>query len=215
MRRTERLFALAEALRARRTGVTAEQLAARFGVSVRTIYRDLDSLKDAELPIHADRGRGGGYALDRSYRLPPVNFTAREAAILSVAGRFLEELRVLPFTGTLASALDKVRAALTPSIRGEVDRLSGTLSFVGVPARWPSPEVRRAVEDAWFENRPLRVRYDGAYGPTERTIRIVSVVMERTETLLNCEDSLRGERRQFRLHRIVDAVPADADRRSG
>ena len=207
MRRAERLFALAEALRARRSGVTGEQLAERFGVSVRTIYRDLDSLKDASLPIHADRGRGGGYALDRNYALPPVNFTAREAAVLSVAGRFLDELRVLPFTATLASALDKVRAALTPSVRGEVDRLSGTLSFVGVPARSPSPAVRRAVEDAWFEHRPLRIRYEGAVDVTERTVRIVSVVMERTETLLNCEDSRRGERRQFRLHRILRATP--------
>ncbi len=47
MRRTERLFALGEHLRSRRTGVTAEQLAQRFGVTVRTIYRDLDALREA------------------------------------------------------------------------------------------------------------------------------------------------------------------------
>jgi len=82
MRRKTRLFALAEALRARRTGVTAAQLADRFGVTLRTIYRDLDALQDAGMPIKADRGRGGGYALDKSYQLPPVNFTAREAALL-------------------------------------------------------------------------------------------------------------------------------------
>ena len=73
MRRTERLFALAEYLRGRRTGVTAEVLAERFGVTKRTIYRDLDTLRLAALPLAAERGRGGGYALDRSYTLPPVN----------------------------------------------------------------------------------------------------------------------------------------------
>ena len=77
MQRTERLFALTEYLRGRRTGVTAEVLAERFGVTVRTIYRDLDTLRAAALPLGAERGRGGGYALDRSYSLPPVNFTAR------------------------------------------------------------------------------------------------------------------------------------------
>ena len=77
MRRKPRLFALAEHLRGRRTGVTAEELARRFGVTVRTIYRDLDALRDASLPLRADRGRGGGYALDRSYTLPPVNFSPR------------------------------------------------------------------------------------------------------------------------------------------
>ena len=84
MRRTERLFALAEYLRGRRTGVTAGQLAERFDVTLRTIYRDLDSLRAADMPLHADRGRGGGFALDRAYSLPPVNFTAREAALLLV-----------------------------------------------------------------------------------------------------------------------------------
>ena len=58
------MFALAEALRARRTGVTAQELADRFGVTLRTIYRDLEALQDAGMPIRADRGRGGGYALD-------------------------------------------------------------------------------------------------------------------------------------------------------
>src|SRR5262249_34375836 len=82
MRRTERLFAMAEYLRGRRTGVTAEALAERFGVTVRTVYRDLDSLRDASLPLLAERGRGGGYALDKAYSLPPVNFTSREAAVL-------------------------------------------------------------------------------------------------------------------------------------
>ena len=65
MRRTARLFALSEALRARRTGITAEALAERFHVSLRTMYRDLESLRAASLPVHAERGRGGGYALAR------------------------------------------------------------------------------------------------------------------------------------------------------
>src|SRR6185436_20242305 len=103
MQRTQRLFALAEYLRGRRTGVTAEILAERFGVTVRTIYRDLDSLRDASLPLLAERGRGGGYALERSYSLPPVNFTVPEAAMLVLAGRWLIDLRLLPFTGTLRS----------------------------------------------------------------------------------------------------------------
>ena len=51
MQRTERLFALTEYLRGRRTGVTAEALAERFGVTLRTIYRDLDTLRMAALPL--------------------------------------------------------------------------------------------------------------------------------------------------------------------
>src|SRR5262245_58344164 len=107
MRRQARLFAVAEYLRARRTGVTAEAIAERFGVTVRTVYRDLDALREAELPVQADRGRGGGYALERNYSLPPVNFTAREAAVLLASARLSLELRVLPFSKTLSAAMDK------------------------------------------------------------------------------------------------------------
>jgi predicted DNA-binding transcriptional regulator YafY len=120
MRRQARLFAIAEYLRGRRTGVTAEQLAERFGVTIRTIYRDLDTLRDANLPLQAERGRGGGYALDRAYTLPPVNFTPREAALLVTLGRWAKEMRLLPFADTLEVALDKVRGALGTSAQREL-----------------------------------------------------------------------------------------------
>src|SRR5438105_4837952 len=100
MRRQARLFAMVEYLRGRRTGVTAEALAERFGVTIRTVYRDLDLLRDGALPLRADRGRGGGYALERHYTLPPVNFTAREAALIIGVGRFATEMRLLPFAET-------------------------------------------------------------------------------------------------------------------
>lgn len=205
MRRTERLFAIAELLRARRTGITADELADRFEVSVRTIHRDLGSLRIASLPIQGERGRGGGLALDSAYTLPPVNFTAREAAILVTAGRWLERARLIPFIDTLRLAIDKVQAALPVTRQRELSRLSTTLSYVGVPTRSPAVEVRQAVERAWLDELPLRIVYDGARGRTERTVRIEQVIMERTETLLNCLDLDKDARRQFAMHRIARA----------
>ncbi len=211
MRRTERLFALAEYLRSRRTGVTAAELAERFGVTVRTIFRDLDALRAAELPLSSERGRGGGVALDRNYSLPPVNFTPREAAVLVAAGRFLAEMRVIPFTATLDSGLDKVRAALSASSQRSLLGHLSTLHFVGVPARTARPEVRRAVERAWFTGAALRVRYLGTDMTTERRIRIESVVMDRSETLLNTLDLDKGDKRQLKLDRIERAEVLAAD----
>lgn len=206
MRRTARLFALAEHLRGRRArGVTAAELAARFGVSLRTIYRDLDGLRDAELPLLAEPGRGGGYALDRSYSLPPVNFTAREAALLVTAGEMLIEQRLLPFTDTLGAALDKVRAALPRSTPRELAHVARTVAYVGVPARAVPAAVRRAVETAWFEQRPLRVTYPRADGAATRVVRVEGVVLDRQETRLNCVDVDSGERRQLALHRLTSA----------
>lgn len=206
MQRTERLFALAEYLRGRRTGVTAEVLAERFEVTIRTIYRDLDTLRAAALPLSAERGRGGGYALDRSYTLPPVNFTAREAALLVALGRFAIDMRLLPFTETLDAALDKVRAALSASAQRELLTRLDELTFLGVPALPAKKSVRAAVERAWFEQQPLRITYvDGKFIETTREVRLTGVVMERHETSLVAVDVATGERRHFRLDRIAHA----------
>ncbi|MDB4990086.1 MAG: hypothetical protein JWN04_5264 [Myxococcaceae bacterium] len=210
MQRTERLFALAEYLRGRRTGVTAELLAERFAVTIRTIYRDLDALRAASLPLAAERGRGGGYALERSYSLPPVNFTAREAALLVALGRFASNMRLLPFTDTLESALDKVRAALSTSAQRDMLARLDELSFHGVPALPIKKAVRAVLERAWFEQQPLRITYvDGNFVESTRRIRIESVIMDRHETRIDATELLDGDvpgtRRHFRLDRITRA----------
>jgi predicted DNA-binding transcriptional regulator YafY len=206
MQRTERLFALAEYLRGRRTGVTAEALAERFGVTVRTIYRDLDALRAAALPLSAERGRGGGYALDRSYSLPPVNFTAREAALMVALGRFAIDMRLMPFSDTLESALDKVRAALSTSAQRELLARLKELTFLGVPALPCKKPVREAIERAWFEQQPVRITYvDSNHVETTREVRILSVIMDRHQTRLDAVELDRDERRPFRLDRITRA----------
>jgi len=207
VKRTERLFAIAEYLRGRRTGATAEAIAERFGVTIRTAYRDLASLRDADLPLVAERGRGGGYALDKSYSLPPVNFNAREAAVLISAGQFLSEMRIIPFAATLASAIDKVRAALDRSAQRELQNRLHELAYVGVPARPTREDVRRAVEQAWFERRALEIRYRGANEiTTTRRIRLERIVMDRAEIRLNALDLDKNEKRQFALDRVEHAA---------
>jgi predicted DNA-binding transcriptional regulator YafY len=210
MRKKSRMFAIAEALRARRTGVTAAELAQRFNVTLRTIYRDLEALQDAGMPIRADRGRGGGYALDKNYQLPPINFTAREAALLVALTRFVLEQRIIPFPKAIERAADKVRAALTTSAQRELLTLVGQLQFVGVPALPVPPSVREAIETAWFESRPLRIVYaKNQWQMSPRIVRIKALIFERSITLLNCVDLEKNDDRQFRIDRIKQAQVLD------
>ncbi len=205
MRRTQRLFALAELLRGRRTGVTADVLAERLGVSVRTVYRDLDALRDAAFPLHGERGRGGGFVLDRSYSMPPVNFSAREAAVLLAAGQWMIDQRLIPFVETLRAALDKVRATLPTPAQRELQQLQTTVSFVGVPSPPVDAAVRRVIERAWLDRRAVSLSYDGAGGTSARRVTIRSVVVDRGETLLNTDDLDKQAPRQFKLHRVRSA----------
>ena len=210
MRRKSRLFALAELLRARRTGVTAAELAERFGVTLRTIYRDLEALQDAGMPIRADRGRGGGYALDKNYQLPPINFTAREAALLVALAQMAVEQRLMPFPAAIERAADKVRAALSTSAQRELLGLIGELQLIGIPALPVPTGVRDAVETAWFEGRALRIVYEKkAWQLSPRLVRIRNLVFDRAQTLLNCVDLESGQDRQFRLDKIKQATVLD------
>ena len=137
-----------------------------------------------------------------------MNFTPREAALLVTLGRWAGEMRLLPFAETLQGALDKVRGALSASAQRELIEQMDAIQFVGAPAHAAPPEVRSAVEQAWFERQPLLIRYQSAdYAISTRVVRIVSVILERGVTLLNCDDLDKGERRQFRLDRIVEAKP--------
>jgi predicted DNA-binding transcriptional regulator YafY len=208
MRRQARLFAIADLLRARRNGITAEELAERFDVAVRTIYRDLETLRDAALPVNAERGRGGGYSLDRAYTLPPLNLTPREAALLVTLGRWATELRLLPFVETLQRALDKVRGALSASAQRELLGLVESLEFVGVPSLAVSEKVRSAIERAWFERAPVRIRYRSSEGAvTTRTVFIQSITFDGRITMLHCTDLEKNSDRQFRIDRIEQALP--------
>jgi predicted DNA-binding transcriptional regulator YafY len=206
MRKKSRLFALAEHLRGRRTGVTAEALAERFGVSVRTIHRDLDALREASLPVQAERGRGGGFALDRAYTLPPVNLSPREAAVLVVLGKYARRLRLIPFEDTLEQAIDKVRGALSGSAQRELLQHVERLEFTGVPSPPVAAEVRRAVEQAWFEQCALEVTYvSSSFVEKQSVIVIERVLFERNETLLYGRDVETKDIRPYRLDRITRA----------
>ena len=81
MQKTERLMAIALLLHARGK-MTATRLAEILGVSTRTIYRDIDALSLAHVPVSMDYGPGGGYYLPRDYRFDPAFFTSEEAVSL-------------------------------------------------------------------------------------------------------------------------------------
>ncbi|WP_406674363.1 HTH domain-containing protein [Nonomuraea sp. N2-4H] len=119
MNRTDRLYALVEELRAIAPRCrSARELAERFEVSVRTIERDITALQESGVPIYAEPGRKGGYAIDRKVSLPPLNFTPAEAVAIAVA---LSKAGDQPFGRQARSALRKVVAAM-PGPEGELAR---------------------------------------------------------------------------------------------
>ncbi|WUN61267.1 HTH domain-containing protein [Streptomyces sp. NBC_00304] len=136
MNRTDRLYALVEELRAVSPRPrSARWLADRFEVSSRTIERDISALLQAGVPVWAEPGRTGGYCLDRSRTLPPVNLTPGEAVAMAVALRGMEGT---PFRATAAAALRKLVAAMGEDDAAAAHDMAGRVHLLG-PVDAPAP----------------------------------------------------------------------------
>src|SRR6266478_4772633 len=102
MNRVDRLMAIVVRLQSRRV-VRAEDIAAHFEISVRTVYRDLAALGEAGIPIIAEAGVG--YSLVKGYHLPPVMFTSEEASALFLGGKLVDHLTDASLRKQMESAL--------------------------------------------------------------------------------------------------------------
>jgi predicted DNA-binding transcriptional regulator YafY len=205
--RTDRLYALVEELRAVSPRArTARELAERFEVSVRTIERDLDALLQAGVPLYATRGPGGGYAIDKSHTLPPVNFTPEEATALAIA---LARPGASPLAEALRSALRKVFCALPPGNPEAARRLAGRVRLFPHASDTPPP-MARIVEEAVLTHQVLDISYEDRHGhATARHVEPTMLVGSGEAWYLVGYCRLRDAHRAFRLDRIATARLTD------
>ena len=203
MNRTDRLYALVEELRActpRRR--SARQLASLYEVSARTIERDIGALQQAGVPIYADAGRYGGYTVDKSLTLPPLNFSPAEAVAVAVA---LAQVNVGPFEGAARSAVRKIVAAMSePDVIAARD-LAGRVR-PPEPAWHRLPSRRPRSSKAIVERRVLWICYlDRDGNLTERDVEPVVFMAGPGGWYLVGWCRVRGAARCFRVDRIQQA----------
>lgn len=132
MNRFDRALGILLRLRSGQTH-SATALARRFGVTPRTIYRDIETLAAVGVPVYAENGRAGGFRLVEGYFLPPITFSVGEAVSLLTGLALLGRLRVRPFGADLAAAGDKLRAALPDQRRAALAGLANALAFEPLP----------------------------------------------------------------------------------
>ncbi|WP_405486486.1 helix-turn-helix transcriptional regulator [Nocardia sp. NBC_00511] len=201
MNRTDRLYAIVEELRAISPRLrTARDLAARHGVSVRTVERDISALQQSGVPIYADVGRRGGYALEKSMSLPPLNFTAAEAVALAVA---IARGGDGPFAQAGQSALRKILAAMSAQSADAARQLADRVRILEGPEDIAPIPIPPEVEQAVLARRVLRLDYldrSGTY--STREVEPVALLHGSNGWYLLAWCLLRDEPRNFRLDRI-------------
>lgn len=205
MNRTDRLYAIVEELRAVSPRPrSAAWLANHFEVSTRTLERDLDSLRQAGVPIYAENGRRGGYVIDAEHTLPPLGLTAEEALVIMVA---LSTVVDSPLASAARSARQKVLATLPSPTRERQLLLSRQIAVVGDSVE--NSAVTQLVNEGLAQGRVLRLRYRASDGPlTCRDVEPLGWLKARDVGrgwYLVAWCRLRKGMRGFRWDRILDA----------
>lgn len=204
MNRVDRLMAILLHLQSRRV-VRAEDIAAHFEISVRTVYRDLAALGQGGVPIVAEAGVG--YSLVKGYHLPPVMFTAEEASALSLGGKLVEHLTDASLRRPMESALLKIRAVLPRERQDYLDRLERSTVVVSYgPNILPrlSSQALIPIQRALAERRVLALDYQGIQRrePTRRQVEPLGLVYYADNWHLIAYCRLRRDVRDFRTDRI-------------
>lgn len=208
LNKTERLFALVLLLQ-NRPSLTSKDLADHFGVSRRTIFRDLRTLGESGVPLtYAD---GGGYEILEGYQLPPLMFTAREAATLLVGTAFT---KLQPDPSLRADADEvglKIRSVLPDSVRDYIDRLQDSTVIAPYLRNLDPGQGSHDEEGRWYDLSEAVAKQRSVYMDyyvasrdevTKRKVDPLGLVYYSDSWNLIAYDHLRKDVRNFRLDRI-------------
>jgi predicted DNA-binding transcriptional regulator YafY len=215
--RVMRLDAL-RGLLAGRDVTTAGDLAAELGVSVRTLNRDLATLRDLGTPIEGDRGRGGGLRLERGWSLGRVHLNESEAMGLLLSLTIAEKIGSPLLLDDLRSVTRKVSSAFAPAQTRRIMALRrrilvGESASKQVLASYdpPPPHITRPLLDAFMHQRLIRISYEDQNGTiTDRDIEAQYLYYNVPVWYVLAWDRLRDDVRFFRIDRIsnIHSLPA-------
>jgi len=207
--RASRLVSILLLLQARGRA-TAAELAGELEVSPRTIYRDVEALSAAGIPVYADRGRDGGYRLVDGYRTRLTGLTGGEADALFLSG-LPGPAAQLGLGGAVAAAQLKLLAALSPVSRERAEAFRARF-HLDVPGWFRAAEEvphLTGVAAAVWEQRLLRVRYERWTGEVTRLLAPLGLVLKAGSWYVVATVDPGGDPRTYRVARILDLEVSD------
>jgi predicted DNA-binding transcriptional regulator YafY len=204
MNRIDRITAILIQLQSRRV-VKAQDIADRFAISLRTVYRDVRTLEEAGIPIIGEAGVG--YSIMDGYRLPPVMFTKEEATAFLTAEKFMEKLTDTTTEETYKAAMYKVRAVLRTADKDFLERIDQRIEVIRrkrVSPERPNDQSIQSILKGISEKRVLALQYFANHSQqqTKRTVEPVGIFFADNYWHLIAWCRLRGDYRDFRIDRI-------------
>ncbi|SHK34059.1 helix-turn-helix transcriptional regulator [Chryseobacterium polytrichastri] len=199
--RLSRLTAILMQLQTKRL-LTATNLADKFNVSTRTIYRDIRALEEAGVPIITDEGKG--YFLMEGYKIPPVMFTEKEANALILAEQLVLKNKDTSFIKDYTEAIDKIKAVLRQSEKNKANLLADRTRFEQNINRERNSNNISDLQKALTNFFLVKIDYSNESSETStRIIEPFALISTKENWLLIAWCRLRKEFRYFRLDRIA------------
>lgn len=191
--------------------VKAHELADRFEVSLRTIYRDIRTLEASGVPIYSEAG--AGYSLMEGYRIPPVMFTPEEAASFVAAEKLMQKFTDSAMQEHFTSAMYKLRAILKSRDKDLVSNIETQVVMQPMSKRFNEnvPDALAALFESIARKTKLHINYKALSGPeeTSRMIEPVGVFHQNNFWYVIAYCYLRKDYRQFRVDRIRNIKRTD------
>ena len=201
IKRISRLTAILTTLQTKRR-LTAASLSEKFGVSKRTIYRDIKALEKAGVPILTIEGKG--YTLMEGYRIPPIMFTEKQANALILAEQLVLKNKDASFVEDYSEAIDKVKAMLNYTTKEKANLLTDRTQYEQINKQHRDSDSLSDLQYALTNYKLVKMKYINKEGiATDRLIEPFALVNSNNWYLIAwCR--LRKEFRFFRLDRIQD-----------
>ncbi|SDQ63736.1 Predicted DNA-binding transcriptional regulator YafY, contains an HTH and WYL domains [Flagellimonas zhangzhouensis] len=212
VKRFDRIVAILIQLQTKRI-IKAQELADRFDVSLRTIYRDIRTLEASGVPIVSEAGIG--YSIMEGYRLPPVMFTREEAGSFVAAEKLMQQFTDKSLGSYYESAMFKLKSVLRGSEKDWVEALESQVSIISGQVLF-NDEVPNALEilfESIAERKQVFLRYESLReeNPSERSIEPVGLFNENGYWYILGYCHLRTDYRHFRTDRIQQITRTSKD----
>lgn len=201
IKRIPRLTAILTTLQTKRL-LTASELADKFSVSNRTIYRDIKALEQAGVPILTEEGKG--YTLMEGYRIPPVMFTESEANALITAEQLILTNKDASFVKEYSEAINKIKSVLRNNTKDKANLLSNRIVFRHNKGNDGTSNYLSTLQLALTNYNLVKIKYQSpdTNQITDRNIEPFAIYSTQDNWLLIAYCHLRRNFRAFRLDRI-------------
>lgn len=203
--RFDRIVAILIHLQSRKV-VKAQELADRFQVSLRTVYRDIRSLEVSGIPISGEAGIG--YSLADGYRLPPVMFTPEEAGSFVAAEKLMQRFSDKMLGAHYQSAMFKIKSVLKGSQRDRMALLENQIAIDGGQQLFNehTPDAMEILLDSIAGKKQVKMKYKSFQSDdlSLRSIEPIGVFHEHNYWYVMAYCHLRNDYRQFRTDRMFE-----------